>query len=148
MRSTPRRRSESSQLCRAYCALLSMLRRYSPALRTMPNLVAIFGRFLASRRPRVKIATKFGIVLAGLAYDAELGGDLHARPARGQEAADQLLVVVRPVDIGRVQEIDAGLHGVVQRLQRQGVVARTIELAHAHAAQAQEIGRASCRERV
>ena len=42
--------------------------------------------------------------------EAELGGDDHLVPERGQSLADDVLVGERAVDLGRVEEGDAPLH--------------------------------------
>ena len=70
-----------------------------------------------------------------VAHDAELGGDEHAIAMRRQRLPDQLLVGVRPVHVGRVEERDAEVDGPVDRRDRLRVVARAVEVGHAHAAE-------------
>ena len=74
-------------------------------------------------------------VFAGFANDAELGGNLHIRVAVGKETADQLLIVVRAIGVGGIEEVDAQIDGTTQDRQRFRVVAWTVELTHSHAAQ-------------
>jgi hypothetical protein len=73
-----------------------------------------------------------------LAYRAELGGekDVAARALTSQPAADELLILMRPVDVGGVQEVDAEFERAIQCGERLLVIASGIELAHAHAAEA------------
>ena len=51
-------------------------------------------------------------------------------------APDQLLVGVRAVDVGRVEQGDAEVERAVDGGDRLVVVARAVELRHAHAAEA------------
>src|SRR3546814_8125134 len=69
--------------------------------------------------------------------------------------ADEHLIGVRAVHVGGVEQVEAALQRVVDGGDRFGVVVRTVERAHAHAAEAEggdagggEIGSASWRERV
>ena len=69
-------------------------------------------------------------------HDAELGGK-HDLVALGPDgAADELLVRVRAVDVGGIEEVDAQLEGPVDGGHGLVAVAGAVELAHAHAAEA------------
>ena len=72
-----------------------------------------------------------------LAHDAALGGQHHPIAAIADGAADQLLVLVRPVHVGGVEQIDAEVERAVDRGDRLGLVGGAVELAHAHAAEAE-----------
>jgi len=74
---------------------------------------------------------------AGVAAEAEFGGDDHLVADGGQRFADQLFVDERAIDFGRVEEGHAALDGVADEGDHLLPVAgRAIALAHAHAAQA------------
>ena len=73
----------------------------------------------------------------GLRLDAELGGDDDLVAAAGERAAEQLLVVVRAVQLGGVEEGDAELDRPVQRGDRLVGVGLAVEGGHAHAAEAE-----------
>ncbi len=74
---------------------------------------------------------------AGVAAEAELGGDDHPVADGGQRFADQLFVDERAVDLGRVEERHAAFDGGMNQGDHLALVARqAIALAHAHAAQA------------
>ena len=75
--------------------------------------------------------------VGGIAHEAELGGEEGGVAPPTQRAPDQLLVGVRAVYVGGVEEIHAPLERPVQRGDRLAVVVRAVELAHAHATQAQ-----------
>src|SRR5205823_5609147 len=62
-----------------------------------------------------------------------LTSSAHAPPANGPP--DELLVGVRPVHVGGVEERDAEIERAVDRRNRLGLVGRAVELAHAHAAE-------------
>src|SRR5205807_1259815 len=74
--------------------------------------------------------------VVGVAHDAELGGqhDLVALALDG--AADELLVGVGPIHVGRVEERDAQFDSPVDGDEGFVAVAGAVELAHAHAAEA------------
>ena len=74
--------------------------------------------------------------VVGVAHDAELGGDDRLVAAPGQRLADEHLVGVRPVHVGRVEEVDPELERPVDGGGRLVVVGRTVEVGHPHAAQA------------
>nr|BFE73389.1 hypothetical protein GCM10020092_066900 [Actinoplanes digitatis] len=71
--------------------------------------------------------------------EAELGGDDDPVAQRLEGLADQLLVDVGAVDLGGVEERDAGLDGATQDADHLVAVAgvRPVCLAHAHAAEAE-----------
>src|ERR1043166_2547050 len=71
--------------------------------------------------------------LAVFDLPSELRGDddLVALPA--QRASDQLFVLVRPVNFGRVEEIDPQLQRAIDGRQRLLLIRRPIRLAHPHA---------------
>ena len=75
--------------------------------------------------------------VVGVADDAELRRQHDLVAAVGDRPADELLVGVRPVDVGGVQQRHAELEGAVDRGDRLVVVAGAVELAHAHAAEAE-----------
>ena len=72
-----------------------------------------------------------------IADDAELGGDDDLVAPAADRAADELLVGERAVDVGGVEEVDAELDGAMDRRDPFGLVARSVELGHAHAAEAE-----------
>ncbi len=51
-----------------------------------------------------------GLPLDRIDVPAELGGDHHLVPIRGESLADEFLVRVRTVDLGRVEEGDTTIH--------------------------------------
>ena len=75
--------------------------------------------------------------VVGVADDPELRGQHDLVAAVGDGAADELLVGVGAVDVGGVEEGDAELEGAVDGGDRLVVVARAVELGHAHAAEAE-----------
>ena len=75
--------------------------------------------------------------VVGVADDAELGRQHDLVAAAGDRAADELLVGVRAVDVGGVEEGHAEVERAVDRGDRLGVVAAAVELGHAHAAEAE-----------
>src|SRR5213080_984862 len=54
-----------------------------------------------------------------------------------QHLANQLLVVTRAVDVGRIEEIESDLDRALERRGGFSVVARAVELRHPHASEAQ-----------
>ena len=69
--------------------------------------------------------------------DPELGRDhVLVAPPRDR-LADELLVRVRPVDLGRIEEVDPELEPAADRGDRLGLVGGAVEGRHAHAAQAE-----------
>src|SRR5881398_2239538 len=70
------------------------------------------------------------------AHDAELGGDDDLLAPAAEGAPDQLLVGVRAVHVGGVEEGDAEVERAVDGGDRLVVVARAVELRHPHAAEA------------
>ena len=74
-------------------------------------------------------------VLAALV--AELGGQHDLVAPAGDRLAHQLLVGERPVHVGGVEEGHAEVQGAVDRGDRLRLVARAVELGHAHAAEAE-----------
>jgi hypothetical protein len=75
--------------------------------------------------------------VGGIADDPELRGQHDLVAAIGDRAPDEALVCVRAVDVGGVEEVDAQLDGAMDHGDRLVVVARAVELGHAHAAQAE-----------
>ena len=75
--------------------------------------------------------------IPGLAHDAALRREHHALAAIADRAADQLFVGERTVHVGRVEQVDAEVERAVDRGDRLGLVGGAVELAHAHAAQAE-----------
>ena len=78
-----------------------------------------------------------GLRVVGVAHKTELGGEKRIPAPPAQRAADQLLVGVRAVRVGGVEEVHALIQGVLERGERLGIVMRAVELAHAHAAEAE-----------
>jgi len=72
-----------------------------------------------------------------IALKTELGREHDLVAAALERAPEELFVRVRAVDIGRVEQRDAEVERMVDRGDRFGVVARSVELAHAHATQAE-----------
>src|SRR5439155_1364041 len=68
-----------------------------------------------------------------VANDAALGGERHLRAPPANGPPDELLVGVRPVHVGGVEERDAEIERAVDRRNRLGLVGRAVELAHARA---------------
>ena len=70
--------------------------------------------------------------------NAPLGGQNNVCPQRvvAQHASHQFLIVAKAIDVGRVEESFASVEGVVNQVTRSSIIAGTIELGHAHAAQA------------
>jgi hypothetical protein len=83
---------------------------------------------------RVAANAEEGAVLAALVGELRGHDDLVAVP--GDRPPDELLVRERPVHVGGVEEGHAEVQRAVDRRDRLAVVARAIELGHAHAAQA------------
>ena len=73
----------------------------------------------------------------GVAHDAELGGDDDPVAPALDRLADEDLVGVRAVDVGRVEERDPEIERAVDRRDAFGLVGRAVELGHAHAAEAE-----------
>ncbi len=73
----------------------------------------------------------------GAAHVAELGGENDAVAAVADGAADELLVASGAVHVGGVEEVDAGVEGAVDDGDGFGVVGGSVELRHAHAAEAE-----------
>ena len=72
---------------------------------------------------------------SSVAHVAELVARTTRSRRLANRAADELLVLERPVHVGGVEEVDAELERAVDRGDRLGVVASAVELAHAHAAE-------------
>ena len=70
-----------------------------------------------------------------VAHDAELGGDDDPVAPALDRLADEDLVGVRAVDVGRVEERDPEIERAVDRRDAFGFVGRAVELGHAHAAE-------------
>jgi hypothetical protein len=68
---------------------------------------------------------------------AELRRDRHLVAAAGNRTADQLLVRVRPVDLGGVEEGDPQLDRALNGRDRLRLVGLAVEGGHAHAAEAE-----------
>src|SRR5229473_675669 len=67
------------------------------------------------------------------AHVAELGGEHHAITFAVDRLADQELVGVRTVHIGRIEERDAQLDGAMDGRKRLVIVAAAVEIRHPHA---------------
>src|SRR5580658_641340 len=72
----------------------------------------------------------------GMADDSEFGRDDHAIPNRPELAPDQFLIVIRPIHVRGVEKIDSQFERTMQRRNRFGIVARSVEFRHAHASEA------------
>ena len=75
-------------------------------------------------------------VVVGTADDAELGGDTDLATDRGEDPAEELLVVAETVDIGGVKQGDAEVDRAMQRRGGLVTVDRAVGVAHTHAAEA------------
>ena len=73
-------------------------------------------------------------LLVAVEAEAELGGDHDLVAPALERLAEQLLVLVRAISLGRVEEGAAKLDGAMQRGDRLAFVRRAIGLAHGHAA--------------
>ena len=67
--------------------------------------------------------------------EAELRGDDDLIALAAQRATDQLLILIGPINLGRIEEIDSQLQRPIDRRQRLLLIRRPIRLAHAHAAE-------------
>ena len=67
--------------------------------------------------------------------DAELGRDDEFVATAGDRLADELLVRVRAVHLGGVEEVAAQLERAVDRRERLALVGGPVESGHAHAAE-------------
>ena len=67
---------------------------------------------------------------------AELGGEDHLIAPAADGASDELLVAAHTVHVGRVEKRDAQIERALDRRHRLVFVLATVELRHAHAAQA------------
>ena len=72
-----------------------------------------------------------------VALVAELGGEHHLVAAALDGAAHQPLVGVRPVDVGRIEEVDAEVERAVNGRDRLVVVPAGVEVGHPHAPEAE-----------
>ena len=68
---------------------------------------------------------------------AELGREHDLVAPALDRPADESLVGERAVDVGRVEEVDAELERALDRRDRLGLVRRSVELGHSHAAEAE-----------
>src|SRR5262249_39786729 len=68
---------------------------------------------------------------------AELGRDYDLVAMLAEDRPDQFLVVADPVNIGGVEKVDPELDRALEGGGRFDVVARTVELRHAHASKSQ-----------
>src|SRR5690606_38355962 len=68
--------------------------------------------------------------------EAELGGDDHPVAEGLQPLADEDLVGEGAINLRRVEEVDAKLHGTVQGADRVRLLLTAIAVAHPHAAEA------------
>ncbi len=75
-------------------------------------------------------------IFTGHPHDTELRRDPNVRSARSEETADQFFIMIWPVGIGGIEQIDPDFNGAIKYRQRLRVVTRSIELAHPHAAEA------------
>src|SRR5208283_3936723 len=71
-----------------------------------------------------------------LADDAELGRDYEFVAPPANRAADQLFIAMRPVGVRGVPEGDSQFECALERVHRLRIVARAVEIRHAHASEA------------
>src|SRR5262245_40991904 len=69
------------------------------------------------------------------ALNAKLRRDYYRVAQRPEHLPNQLLVLERPIRIGRIKEVDAELKSAIERRNRLGLIRSSVELGHAHAAQ-------------
>jgi hypothetical protein len=72
-----------------------------------------------------------------VANDSELGGEHDLVALAFDRLADQFFVLVRSVDVGGVEEVDAEFEGAVKGGDGFVVVASAVKLGHAHAAESE-----------
>src|SRR5580698_4340584 len=70
-----------------------------------------------------------------MADDTEFGRDDRAISNRPKLAPDQFLIVIRPIHVGGIEKIDSQFERAMERRNRFGVVARSVEFRHAHASE-------------
>jgi hypothetical protein len=73
--------------------------------------------------------------LLGIDHEPELGRDLELVAAAGDGAPYKLLVRVRAVDLGGVEEGDAELERAIDRLESRRLIATAVGVRHPHATQ-------------
>ena len=71
-----------------------------------------------------------------VAHESELRRQHHLFPTTGDRTADKLLIRPRPVHIGGIQKVQPPIQSMMDRCDRFRIIARAIEIAHAHATQA------------
>src|SRR6185295_303883 len=71
--------------------------------------------------------------ITGVAANGELRRDDHLFASCSKRLSKQLLILVRTVCIGRIEEVDAKLERAVKRSERFGFIGRSVELRHSHA---------------
>ncbi len=90
--------------------------------------------FRAAVRAHHHLACRF----AGVDFETELGGDDHLVAIGLQAFADEDFIVVRPINLCRIEKGDAEFDGAVQRCNCAALIAgRAIGMGHAHAAEAE-----------
>ncbi len=72
----------------------------------------------------------------GTAHDAELGGEHDFVAARLHDLCQQPLVGAHAVDIGGIEEVDADIERGIEHTQIRDFIGRSVEVRHAHAAEA------------
>ena len=70
-----------------------------------------------------------------IADDPELGRQHDLVAAVGDRFADEPFIGERPVDVGRVEQVDAELQRVLDRRDRLALVQASVKLRHPHATQ-------------
>src|SRR5947207_5917304 len=94
-------------------------------------------RGIACLRNVGRVATHAHKLPVGIAHVAELGRDDYFAASAAQGSGDQSLVRAGTVNVGGVEEIDAEIHGSMNRSYRFGFICAAIKVAHAHAAEAE-----------
>jgi len=103
---------------------------------SLGDLLRIRGRAVDAVRRSVRIER-----------EAEFRRDHDVVAPAGERAADELLVRIRPVHLGRIEEGHAELERPVNRRDRLGVITRAVGERHAHAAEADRPDRESLRSK-
>jgi hypothetical protein len=73
--------------------------------------------------------------IPGVAEDGKFGGEENGFAAIADGLADEDFVVTEAVDVGSIEKVDAEFEGAVNGGDGFGVIARTAEFGHAHAAE-------------
>ena len=97
--------------------------------RALDRAAHVLGRAVAHPRPSAR--------LVALRADAELGRDHPVVSMSGDRLADQLLVLERPVHLGRVEEVDPQIERLADRRDCLVLVGGAVEGRHAHASESE-----------